>query len=175
MHSDLCTSTAKAIKRQLTKLAALRAAVFGDRKVKRKALVSMLQSRDGVNLQFSQSMMYRAKNDILASADQESEGLFRRLSLILADMRDSNPGTTVHMDLDQHQLFLPGLLPLLDFDAATRITMGSCCISLEEIATVTILLWDRLVNVENELNILRFLEHCHEAGIQLSDRATFCE
>ncbi|EGZ27247.1 hypothetical protein PHYSODRAFT_321079 [Phytophthora sojae] len=55
LHSDLCTSTAKVTKRQLTKLATLRAAVLGDRKVKGKALVAMLQSRDGVNMQFSRS------------------------------------------------------------------------------------------------------------------------
>jgi len=131
VHSDLCTSTAKPTQRQLAKLATLRAVVLGDRSVKRKTMVAMLQSRDGINIQLSRSMLYRVKDDIVATADGDWGESFRRLPFLLSDIRDSNSGTTVQLDVDQHRRFLrgfiafganvqcqPGLLPLLGFDGA---------------------------------------------------------
>ncbi|KAF4044546.1 hypothetical protein GN244_ATG03091 [Phytophthora infestans] len=105
-HSDFCASIAKPTRLQLAQLATLRAAALGDRTIKRKALVSMLQSGDGISMSFSRSMMYRAKDNILQSANGEWEASFKRFPSMLADLRDSSNGTLISLSVDQHQRFL---------------------------------------------------------------------
>jgi len=131
VHHGFCTSIAKPTQRQLQLLPTFRVAVQANRRIKRKELISVVQTRDLANIQNCRSKLYRAKDEVTDQGEAEWNSSFGRLPFLLAELRDINPGTAVHLAVDQHQRFLRGfvafgvnisgqfaLLPILGFDGA---------------------------------------------------------
>uniref|UniRef100_K3WRD5 Transposase MuDR plant domain-containing protein n=1 Tax=Globisporangium ultimum (strain ATCC 200006 / CBS 805.95 / DAOM BR144) TaxID=431595 RepID=K3WRD5_GLOUD len=109
-HHNFCTSIAKPTQRQIQALSTIQAAARGDRGMKRKALMSLVQVRDYTNLQEYRLKLCRAKDSIVDMPNGAWVESFSYIPALLLELRDKNPGATIRLKVDQHRRFLRGFV-----------------------------------------------------------------
>ena len=79
-HSDVCMAVAKPSARQIQLLPTFDAAVRGDKGIKRKSIVALVQARDDTNLQQYRCKIYRARDAVVDDMEGEWKSFFPLLA-----------------------------------------------------------------------------------------------
>ena len=126
---DFCVSISIPIQRQIRSLPTIQGTIRGDRNMKRKTLVSLVQVSDHASFKTRRLKLYKEKDDVVDMIDGEWNASFTKFHYLLGKLREIDPGTTVRLEVDQRLRFLrcfldfgvtmsiqPNLIPLLGFD-----------------------------------------------------------
>ena len=91
---------------QLQRRPSFDAAVWGDKRIKRKSIVPLLRPRDCTDLPQYRSKSYRSKEAVIDDMEGEWKSSFLLLPLHLVQLRRVNLDIIVKLKVDQHNRFL---------------------------------------------------------------------
>lgn len=191
-HADMCFAAAKPTARQIQLLPTFNAAVRGNRQIGRKALVAIVQARDLTNLQRLKDKVYRAKDGVIQSIDGEYHASYSLIVPLLAQLERKNKGSRVAVEVDQQNRFFRAFVafgiavqsqkynvPVLGFDGthSKNSKYNGVLLTLINRDGIgqNVTLATAFVPVENEDNIVWFLYHSIDAGINFTNVPVFCD
>ena len=191
-HSDVCMAVGIPSARQIQLLPTFDAAVRGDKDIKHKSIVALVQARDGTNLQQYRSKMYRAKDAVVNDMEGEWKSYFPLLTPHLLELMRINPGSFVALDVDQHNRFFrffvvfevavnshPFNIPVVGFDGthSRHGKYNGVILSLigRDGNGQNVKLASAFVHVENKDIVAWFFIQCINGGINFKNVAVMCD
>ncbi|GMF68031.1 unnamed protein product [Phytophthora fragariaefolia] len=110
-HRD-CMSELKPTVRQTAAMPTFLSAVHADNSISRRALVQLIQERDGIDLSQHTRSVYRAKEKVLEIVNTELIKSYQLIHSYMDTLMKLNPGSSCSVLRDNHNRFLRGIIIL---------------------------------------------------------------